>query len=271
LRRTKSSELKKGYYPSERALVDQIKKHVGAPSAKSIKFKTIECQIMDVADDIAYSTYDLEDAMKGGFTHPLALLGRLGNRSLIKRIHDKVVKSVDGATEQDVFDALTDLLHLDADGGSALDAYTQSKLIASDSRMRTAYSSELVGRFMEGISVRPLPGKDLRFSPIEVRREIQMKIESLKYLNYFLTIMAPRLKVVEYRGYDVVRTIFTALDSDDGHLLLPDDVQSLFERLPDTDSKKRLICDFVAGMTDRYAVEFYSRLTETGATIFKPI
>jgi dGTP triphosphohydrolase len=30
-------------------------------------------------------------------------------------------------------------------------------------------------------------------------------------------------------------------------------------------------CDFVAGMTDRYAVEFYSRLTESGASIFKPL
>jgi dGTPase len=55
------------------------------------------------------------------------------------------------------------------------------------------------------------------------------------------------------------------------HLLLPDDVQDMYERLQDTDSKKRVICDFVAGMTDRYAVEFYSRLRETGASIFKPI
>lgn len=83
--------------------------------------------------------------------------------------------------------------------------------------------------------------------------------------------MSPRLKVVEYRGYEVVRTIFETLDSDEGNLLLPDDVQVMYDRLSDTDSKKRMICDFVAGMTDRYAVEFYGRLRETGASIFKPI
>ncbi|MCW5260044.1 hypothetical protein D5045_07230 [Verminephrobacter eiseniae] len=75
----------------------------------------------------------------------------------------------------------------------------------------------------------------------------------------------------EYRGYDVVKTIFETLDSEEGPLLLPDDLQRMHERLTDTDSKRRLICDFVAGMTDRYAVEFYSRLRESGATIFKPL
>jgi putative thiamine transport system substrate-binding protein len=40
-------------------------------------------------------------------------------------------------------------------------------------------------------------------------------------------------------------------------------------RLPAT-VYKRLICDFVAGMTDQYAVEFYSRMKESGASIFKP-
>ena len=74
LRRRRAASLKKGYYASEQELVDRLKAHVGMPTAKGIKFKTVECQIMDIADDIAYSTYDLEDAMKGGFTHPLALL-----------------------------------------------------------------------------------------------------------------------------------------------------------------------------------------------------
>ncbi len=33
----------------------------------------------------------------------------------------------------------------------------------------------------------------------------------------------------------------------------------------------RVICDFVAGMTDRYAAEFYERLYGGNQTIFKPI
>ncbi len=271
LRRQKSSDLKKGYYGAEQKLVERIKKHVGLPSASDGKFKTLECRIMDIADDIAYSTYDLGDAMKGGFTHPLSLLSRIGDQKLFKEIWEKVKKEIADVTQDEVFSALTDLLSLTSDGAQALDLYAESKLIAGDGKMRSEFSSELIGRFISGISIAPKSGRDLRFSEIVVARETQVKIESLKHLNFVLTIMSPRLKVVEYRGYEVVRTIFDALSSEEGHLLLPDDVQVMFERLSDTDSKMRMICDFVAGMTDRYAVEFYARLKESGASIYKPV
>ena len=83
-------------------------------------------------------------------------------------------------------------------------------------------------------------------------------------------IMSSRLKVVEYRGYEIVKTIFEAIDSDDGHLLLPPDFRLAYTRLKNTDERKRLICDFIAGMTDKYAIEFYSRIKGGGQTIFKP-
>jgi dGTPase len=270
MKRRKGSSLEKGYYISEKNLVADIKAHVGKPS-KGTQFKTIECQIMDVADDIAYSTYDLEDAMKGGFTHPMQLLARIADKALFEKLVEKVTKEVPDVTDQEVFNAVTDVLVLDGTTDDALEKYTQSKLIATDGKMRSEFSSKLVGGFMRGVSAMVPTASELRFTRIEVARDIRIKIESLKHLNFLLTIMSPRLKVVEYRGYDVVKTIFNALDSDEGHLLLPDDLQRLHERLFSTDDKKRLICDFVAGMTDRYAVEFYRRLREAGATIFKPI
>jgi dGTPase len=271
LRRKVSADLEKGYYAADAELVSSIKTHVGAPAGKKVKFKTIECQIMDIADDIAYSTYDLEDAMKGGFTHPLAVLSRIANESLFERLVEKVSKDIKDVTKDEVFAAVTDLFEFESDGDKPLERYAESKLIAGDGRMRSERSSEMISLFVRGISMEVLPGEALCFARVRIARDIQVKIESLKHLNFLLTIMAPRLKVVEYRGYDVVKTIFEALTSDEGHLLLPDDVQVMFDRLADTDSKKRLICDFVAGMTDRYALEFYSRLKESGASIFKPI
>jgi dGTPase len=47
--------------------------------------------------------------------------------------------------------------------------------------------------------------------------------------------------------------------------------QKVLRRVRARAERKRLICDFIAGMTDRYAVEFYARLKESGASIFKPI
>lgn len=271
LKRRSGEKLQKGYYSSECQLVDEIKRHVGTPK-KGGAFKTIECQIMDIADDIAYSTYDLEDAMKGGFTHPMQLLAKIGQENFFEKLHKKVTGSISDATRNEVFNALTDLLTL-SNGATttALEQYTESKLIASDGKMRSEFSSELVGGFMSGVSVTTPRAEDLRFAKIVVARDTRIKIESLKHLSYLLTIMSPRLKVVEHRGFEVVETIFTTLNKADGHTLLPDDLQEIYHRLRDSDSKCRLICDFIAGMTDRYALEFYSRLKESGASIFKPI
>jgi dGTPase len=49
----------KGYYHCEAELVKDIRNHVISSQYRG-ELRTIECSIMDMADDIAYSTYDLE-------------------------------------------------------------------------------------------------------------------------------------------------------------------------------------------------------------------
>lgn len=285
LNRAPKDKLHKGYYASEEVLVQEIKRHVGTPP-DGVPFKTIECQIMDLADDIAYSAYDLEDAMKGGFTHPLLLLDRLKDEALVDRLTEKVKNEVEDVNREEVFAAVVDMMAVGdekattAKGADAAESsikdtlriYRESKLRAADGRMRTSFSSEIVGAAMRGVSIDVDSGKNLKFAKLEVERDIKIKIEALKHLNYLLTIMSPRLKVVEYRGYEVVNTLFETLsDEEKGHVLLPDDVQAMLRLVRTQEEKKRLICDFVAGMTDRYALEFYGRLKGGGASIFKPL
>jgi len=270
LKRELGAELVKGYYSSEHDLVAMIKDKVGHPQ-DGRAFKTIECQVMDIADDIAYCTYDLEDAMKGGFSHPMQLLARVfGDKDLAKKLWEKVAKEVPDATESEVYTALSEVLVLDPTVG-ALEQYSQSKLTAGDAKLRSEFTSAMIGDFMRGITIDAESADDLKFAKVKVDRSIKIQIEAIKHLNYLLTIMSPRLKIVEFRGYEVVQTIFNTLcDGEDGSLLLPDDVQRMHARLQSDVDRRRLVCDFVAGMTDRYAVEFYSRLKESGATIFKP-
>ena len=278
--RKPGDKLAKGYYQSEAPLVGEIKRRLGAPP-DGLPFKTIECQIMDLADDIAYSTYDLEDAMKGGFTHPLAIRACLSsNPALVKRVHAKVAEAVPDATEAEVFRTLEQLFDLGGYGGGSreadaaaneLQAFQQSTLLASQGRLRVGFTSHLVGRFINGIRVNTLPRRHLKFSRVDLDRPILLQIESLKHLNYQTMIMSPRLKVVENRGFDLVREIFESLRKKDGHHLLPEDYQLMYHRAPDDEHKQRLLCDFIAGMTDRYAAEFHSRISGSGASIFKPL
>ena len=77
--------LVKGYYKSERKLVERVKQHVVGTDRGRVSrgFKSVECQIMDIADDIAYSTYDLEDALKTGFVSPMSMISALNSREIV--------------------------------------------------------------------------------------------------------------------------------------------------------------------------------------------
>jgi dGTPase len=79
--------------------------------------------------------------------------------------------------------------------------------------------------------------------------------------------------MIAHRSKEIIGTIFETLSNENekGYMLLPEDFQKIYSALKDTNLKMRTICDFIACMTDRYAIEFYGRLTsENPQIIFKP-
>jgi dGTPase len=288
LDRTDSSTLMKGYYKADEELVLKIKKDV-CGDVECPKFKTIECWIMDVADDIAYSTYDIDDAFKGGFLNPLDILS--ASDELIERVAARVSERLNESfTAEDATEALYELFKetIVPNVDSSADAnnndlvidlvasYTQSKYYAENGYFRSDLTSILIDRFLEGIEIEhnlDCPA----LTKVFLRPDTARLVEFLKVFSFEATIMSPRLKVAEARGYEIVKTIFTKLDESDGNLLFPQDFRSIYNALAgqgtleNKAAQKRVICDFIAGMTDRYAVEFYGRLVgESHKTIFKP-
>lgn len=160
--RSKRDRLVKGYYESERLVVKRIKEHVAPGLRKNAKFKTIECQIMDIADDIAYSTYDLEDGLKGGFLDPLMLVHALyADEDLADRVLKKVCDNRPNTTVEEIREALSDVLHFTEDGTpteapklDALKCYHLSKLFSEDGYTRTGLTASIVDRFIAGVEVK---------------------------------------------------------------------------------------------------------------------
>jgi dGTPase len=288
--RKKTDDVVKGFYYTELDIVNKIRKNIYANNVKRIK--TIECQIMDVADDIAYSTYDLEDAFKAEFLSPIKMLAT--DPILLDKVAIKVKKKLNlpqfghKAVFRVLFENYKDILEFDnidtflPEDGIAREnlvatiaphAYDLSNRICCDGYFRTKHTSDLVHEFMSDIDIK-LNKYNPSLSEIKIPQKIRKKIEILKNYTYEAVIMSPRLKVAEYRGYEIVETIFRALTEDsifDGIKLLPDDFQNLYNSFLDERLKVRTVCDFIAGMTDRYAVEFYARLkSENPQTIFKP-
>ena len=277
----------KGYYCSERELVERIKKAVlGRRSVVEGEFKTIECRIMDLADDIAYSTYDLEDAFKTGFVNPIQLVTAASDKTIAASLkaktglgQDEILEHIMGLFDRHIADLESlglDQAFIGKDNRRgfvllAAEMDRASQNLTSDGAFRTKFTSELVNEYVENVSI-DIDAATPALSDVSLRSELQDRVAILKHLTYELVIQSPRLKTVEYRGKDIVTEIFNAIIADGGERLLPEDFQRRAASAVDKSIRGRVICDFIAGMTDRYAVEFYGRLkSDTPQTVFKPL
>ena len=320
--RPEGAKLDKGYYAEEEQLVRKIKKGI-TDDANFDGLKTIECQIMDIADDIAYSTYDFEDAMKVGFTSILDLLRLANQHKLRRRIavqvwkrlnkrrdsfdEDNVPKEILPAIEKTEQEVLTKLYLLcfsmipieselkkitaplideirNAYGreeakkfGPGLRdlsvlavGYDAAQQLRSNGYLRTELTSEMITKFINGVTFE-YNSEHPALSKVALQEDVRREIEILKIYTYEAHVEAARLKTVEFRGREIVKAIFKHLQNDRKNELLPADWRSRVS-FGDERHRQRCIGDFIAGMTDRYAIEFYERLTSgPSVTIFKDV
>lgn len=233
---------KKFYYDDDVPLVEWVKTGVAEPGARSV-----ECQIMEWADDIAYSTHDLEDGLKSG----MISYGRIMSHQ------DEIRKEVEAEGlewDQAAWESiLGDIQEL-----SKQDNSFQAKV------RRKEMISKLVGDFIHGITWKQR--SDYEKFPSRYRYEmcwnpsVQIKCAMLKKLVWITIINDQRVAILEKKSSHIITTIFEELN-DEGwrSKLLPPDFR---EMLAKNDSH-RVVADYIAGMTDAHALKIYSRLRES--------
>lgn len=280
----------KGYYFTEANLVKEIKEKVVGEQIQDMK--TIECGIMDIADDIAYSTYDLEDSLKAGFISPLRILAfpNAFKQSVVSHVNRKLDKTYGDAGHLQHL-AISDFDRIIVDTFATIfslsdelaEKYINNQPISRNSLqefsviasgqtesashslcetgyLRGEFTSKLVNEFMNAVHI-DVDDVHPQLSKVYLDIETFKKVELLKTICFDSIINSKNLKMAERRGSDIIEKIFSTLaDEKEGRKLLPEDWAEVYFGFSADEMRKRTICDFIASMTDKYCVEIYSRI-----------
>lgn len=205
-------------------LLDGLAKHATVyDSPEKIDSQpAIEAQIVNLADEIAYTNHDLEDGLRAGiFTQ-----ADLANLTLWQKALAKVdAKLPTEAFNHRAVSAIIDLLNRDLLENSAKNL--ERNAIDSLPKVRN-FSKPLVD-----------------FSP-KMQADLAQLRQFLKQ-NFYL---APSVAELSNRGADTLEKLFTTILAN--QKLLPAE----FARRLKIDPPEIVVADFVAGMTDNFAEDF---------------
>jgi dGTPase len=194
------------------------------------RYPPIEAQLIDLADEIAYLTSDLDDGLDSGIIQ----LDQVRESSpLFRRCHDSAVAEHPNARPRlTVSEAIRRMLNaLVTDLIREVDRRVDSGGIATLDQVRRA------------------PGRVAAFSPA-----MEEQRAATKAFLYIRLYNSPGMEEVHAHAEEVVEGLFGTLISDPG--LLPEDHRALIA----TEGLARTVTDYIAGMTDSFIEQTWADL-----------
>jgi len=192
---------------------------------------TMEAQIIDLADEIAYNNHDIDDGLKAGYLDPEALMGVDLWAETYKKVAEKHPSL---SKDRQILQTISHLI-----GFLILDLVEQTR-------------ANIV---MAGINslddVRELSANLVIFSSETARRNRELKI--FLYQNLYSHYKVERMRIKAERFLTMLFETYLEHPT-----LLPTSYQGSYSQ----QGIERVVCDYIAGMTDRYALDEYKRLFE---------
>ncbi|NNM01836.1 MAG: deoxyguanosinetriphosphate triphosphohydrolase [Gammaproteobacteria bacterium] len=202
----------------------------------------LEAQLANLADEIAYNNHDVDDGLRSG----LVRLQDLREVRLFRVQNDAAVAACPGANERV-------LVH---ETVRRMIGYVVNDCIATSGERIRALAPRSIDE------VRAAPGPLVGFSD-EVREQ---HLELKRFLLDGL-YRHHRVRRMTTKAARVLTELFEAFHADPA--LMPGDyaATAAAQESPDgAGGRARVICDYVAGMTDRYAISEHERLFDPRIT-----
>ncbi len=199
-------------------------------------YASVEAQCAAIADDIAYNNHDVEDGLRAG----MFTLADLEKVTLLRDIIEGVKKAYPDITEHYLIqESIREMI------GSMV----QDVLVESQTRIRALNPQS-------PDDIRAAPHQVVAFSPVMLDKVDELRDFLWNRMYRHFTVMRVRLKVER-----IVRDLFEAFMA--RYQVLPDQWQRRVEEaggMLDDTARARIVCDYIAGMTDRYAIREHERL-----------
>ena len=199
------------------------------PGAEAYNCSSLEGQVAELADEITYYSHDLDDAIDFEILRP----EQLDDDHVWHNSHRAVLARYTSAREPE--------LH---------------KLIIRDIIDNEVH--DLVSTSAESIAESGVEsGDDVRRQRLPLIRYSDELAEANRALRKFLyqnVYYHPRVSELNRRACEMLRRVFEV------YLAVPDRLRESAIRRIENEGLHRTICDYLAGMTDRYLMEEYARL-----------
>ncbi|MFB9277109.1 deoxyguanosinetriphosphate triphosphohydrolase family protein [Cohnella cellulosilytica] len=247
----------KGVYRKEWEGIEFLRRTWGMPEGCA----TLEAQLMDLCDDIAYSTHDLEDGIRAGKI--------LMDRAFFE--DDRVVAHV--------LQEITDDPNYSADNWQGVDQVAMVKRVLLEfyeqwaqiyvecerepSRTRREMKARWVRKFASEVGIiddAASGWKKVTFVRDGQRDwELQRTMEILKKLAWVTLIKDFRVQRLHKRSEVMIERLWDSFKSyETGRLIVPPDWLENYELQKASWPWERLAADYISGMTDAYAEKVYT-------------